>query len=210
MKRSLNEKHLLLQEVYHRVKNNLQVVSSLLDLGAQYATNDPERAVSTFKDSTERIRAMALVHEKLYKTGDFENLDLAVYLQSLIEQLFRTYAFNKNIDLKINGDSAEFDLNTAISLGLIFNELVTNSLKYAFTKSDTGCIRIHCSVEDRLVRLNYSDDGIGLPEGMDFSTSETFGFRIVKLLTLQMKGAIKHSRGRGTSFEITIPCKIRE
>jgi two-component sensor histidine kinase len=204
LERSLNQKHLLVQEVYHRVKNNLQIISSLLDLRSRYIFNDPKKARAAFEESIERIRAMSMVHEKLYSSGDLETLDFQGYLRSLIEQLFRTYALNKQIELTVEGDSIVFELNIAIPLGLIFNELITNSLKHAFN-SNTGKIAIRCKAGDEMITLSYSDNGSGLADGVDFATSETFGFRIIRLLTKQINGKITVSSNDGTSFEITIP-----
>jgi PAS domain S-box-containing protein len=205
--RSLNEKNILLQEVYHRVKNNLQVISSLLDLRSRYVARDPSKAAAAFKESIERIRAMALVHEKLYRTEDLQKLDFQGYLRTLIEQLFRTYALNKRIQLKIGGDPCEFDLNTAIPLVLIFNEFVMNSLKYAFTSSQKGTIEIRSCNNNESLDLYYSDDGPGLPPDLDLMTSDTFGFRIIRLLTKQLDATIHVSSENGTSFQIIIPRK---
>ena len=205
LEESLSQKNLLLQEVYHRVKNNLQVVSSLLDLGSRYVAADPKRAAGVFKESIQRIRAMALVHEKLYKAGDLERLNLSEYLKSLLDQLIRTYVTNKKMNFDLEGDCAEVDLNSGVALGLIFNELVTNSLKYAYPDSEKGKILIHCKLEEDSLILHYSDYGVGLPDGVDISTSETFGFRIVKLLTAQLNGTIQLHENQGTSFEIKIP-----
>jgi PAS domain S-box-containing protein len=205
LSRSLSQKNTLLQEVYHRVKNNLQVISSLLDLRSRYAMRDPAKAAAAFKESIERIRAMALVHEKLYKTDDLQKLNFSDYLRTLIEQLLRTYAINKRIEHKISGDLCEFELNTAIPLGLIFNELVMNSMKYAFTSSQKGTIEIRCRGNNESLDLHYSDNGVGLPEDIDFLTSDSFGFRIVRLLAKQLNAKISVSREKGTSFQITIP-----
>jgi PAS domain S-box-containing protein len=206
LKQSLNEKNILLQEVYHRVKNNLQVISSLLDLRSRYIGKDPSKAATAFKESIERIRAMALVHEKLYKTDSLEKLNFGDYLRTLIEQLIRTYALGRKVQLKITGDACEFDLNTAIPLSLIFNELVTNSLKYAFTSAEKGFIEICTECNEQSWRLLYSDNGVGLPETVNFPTSDSFGFRIVKLLIKQLGGTISLvETTKGTAFEITIP-----
>jgi len=207
LSRSLNEKNILLQEVYHRVKNNLQVISSLLDLRSRYALNDPAKTAAAFKESIKRIRAMALVHEKLYRTDDLERLDFGSYLRTLIEQLLHSHAINKRVKLKISGDLCEFDLNTAIPLALIFNELVMNTLKYAFKPAQKGTIEIHSSQDDKGIELRYSDDGIGLPDSVDLMTSDTFGFRIVRLLAKQLDAKIVVSSEKGTSFQIVIPKK---
>lgn len=204
LRQSLNQKDILLQEVYHRVKNNLQVVSSVLDLRSRYLARDPSKAAAAFKDSIERVRAMALVHEKLYRAQDLQKLNFAEYTNTLIEQLLRTYAIDKKIDFKISGSDWQFDLNTAIPLGLIFNELVTNSLKYAFASKQDGFIEIQCNPVDGGIQLCFSDDGPGLPDEIDFETSETFGFRIIRLLAQQINGTVTISPGKGAIFQITI------
>jgi PAS domain S-box-containing protein len=200
---SLNEKNVLLQEVYHRVKNNLQVISSLLELRARYI-KDPLQAAA-FKESVARIRAMSLVHERLYKTKGLDRIELSSYLRSLMEQLIQTYTADKTIGVKVTGDHLDIGLDIAVPLGLISNELITNSIKHAFDGQDTGEIRVDVKTEDGTAVIRITDTGVGLPESIDFQKSETFGFRIVKLIIRQLKGTVDVVRNDGTSFVIKFP-----
>jgi PAS domain S-box-containing protein len=203
---SLAQKNVLLQEVYHRVKNNLQVVSSLLELRARYVNENPSKAKEAFADSISRIRAMALVHEKLYKSESLHNVDFLGYLRALAQQLLNSYAPHGRIQVNVTGYSPPLNLDHAISLGLVFNELITNSLKYAFNSSKKGKIDIGFKVENDIILVELSDDGIGLPEKSTFTNNDTFGFRIVKLLLNQLNSQIFHvETKKGTSFRIEIP-----
>jgi PAS domain S-box-containing protein len=202
---SLAQKNVLLQEIYHRVKNNLQVISSLLELRSRSLSQDPKEAAAAFMDTIARIRAMALVHEKLYKTGNLDKLDFTVYLHNLVQQLLKSYAADKRIELKITGGPCYFALDRAVPLGLIFSELITNSLKYAYP-SGAGLIEIDFQIDDHTTTVQISDYGGGLPTHIDFQTAKSFGFRIVKLLSKQIHAQIVHQRvGNGTSFTINIP-----
>lgn len=204
LEKSLAQKNILLQEVYHRVKNNLQVISSLLNLRSKYAMKNPEQASVAFRESIERIRAISLVHEKLYQAPDLEKLDFVAYLRALIDQVVHAYAINKKVELKISGEAFEVGLGTAISLGLILNELVTNSLKHAFALKHEGTIEIRCTGTSDALHIEYCDDGAGLPPDVDFETADSFGFRIVKLLIKQLQGSIAVSGVNRTTFHMTI------
>ncbi len=202
---ALAQKNVLLQEVYHRVKNNLQVISSLLELRSRSLPSMSQDTAAAFKDTIARIRAMALVHEKLYKTGTLDELDLNVYLHSLAQQLFKSYAADGRIELRITGEPCHLPISKAIPLGLIFSELITNSLKYAYP-SGNGLIEINIQGENKLTRVRISDNGSGIPFPVDFETAESFGFRIVKLLSKQIHAEIVHQRlNKGTSFTIDFP-----
>jgi len=208
---SLAQKNILLQEIYHRVKNNLQVVSSLLELRARYVNEDPGKAAEAFADSISRIRAMALVHEKLYKSENLQNVDFLAYLRALTQQLLHSYARHSGIQVNVTGESPPLSLDHAISLGLIFNELITNSLKYAFDSTKDGKIDIVFKAKNDNILIELSDDGIGLPDNSTFANSDTFGFRIVKLLGNQLKSQISHvETTKGTTFRIEIPTSKAE
>lgn len=149
---------------------------------------------------------MALVHEKLYRTENLHQLDFNSYLRSLTRQLLHSYNLEKRIEIVIQGDTSNFGLNRAISLGLIFTELITNSFKYAFDGLPKGKITIDFSVKKKHTRILICDDGKGLPEGLVFEEADSFGFRIVKLLARQMKAEIKQvKRPKGTGFRLSIP-----
>ena len=200
---TLREKEVLLREIHHRVKNNMQVISSLLSLQAQRFT-DPE-VREAFHESQDRIRSMALVHEKLYQTRDLSRIDFSDYVKSLTSFLFRTYQTEgTRITLKLDLDRASLDVNAAIPCGLILNELVLNSLKHAFPGDRKGEITVglHES-EGGMIRLTVHDDGIGIPEGIEFGHTDTLGLQIISLLTQQLDGRIDIRRDGGTTFTLS-------
>jgi len=202
-KASLNEKEVLLREIHHRVKNNMQIISSLLSLQSQ-SLQDPE-IKSMFRESQGRIRTMALVHEKLYQTRDLSRIDLAEYIRSLAAYLFRTYQMEAGrIQLKTDLDKTFLDINTSIPCGLIVNELVSNALKHAFPDERKGEILIELrESEGGALRLTVRDNGIGFPEGVDLRTTDTLGLQIVTLLVDQIDGKLDVKRDRGTVFSVT-------
>lgn len=200
---SLEEKEVLLREIHHRVKNNLQIVSSLLHLQASGLQD--ERVQEIFNDSQNRINSMALIHEELYNTGDLARIDFADYARTLIENLFDSYGLNTHhISLDIQVDALPLNLDRAIPMGLIINELVSNSLKYAFPDAHPGriAIALQASGADRFT-LRVSDDGGGLPEDVDIHHPTSLGLKLVLTLANQIGGKIELDRSRGTSFTIT-------
>lgn len=202
-KASLNEKEVLLREIHHRVKNNMQIISSLLSLQSQ-SLSDPE-IKTMFRESQDRIRIMALVHEKLYQTKDLSRIDLAEYIRSLAAYLFRSYQTEAGrIQLKTDLDKTSLDINTSIPCGLIVNELVSNALKHAFPDERKGEILIELREgEGGALRLTVRDNGIGFPEGVDLRTTDTLGLQIVTLLVDQIDGKLDVKRDRGTVFSVT-------
>ena len=203
IKASLKEKEMLLKEIHHRVKNNLQIVSSLLSLQAAYINDAAVLAV--FKDSRSRVESMALMHEHLYQSEDLEKIDLASYIQTLAADLFISYGVNSHtIGLNIGVDNVFLNMDRAIPCGLIVNELVSNALKHAFPAGLKGQINISLQPEsDSELLLIVSDNGIGFPENLDFRNTATLGLRLVNTLTAQLGGTIELLRGAGTSFRIT-------
>lgn len=203
---SLKEKEVLLKEIHHRVKNNLQIISSLLNLQSRYI-KDPQ-TFEMFKESQNRIRSMALIHEKLYQSQDLTQIDFADYIQYLTTHLFRVYGVNWNIvGLKINVRYVLLDIDTAIPCGLILNELISNCLKHAFPTNaemiPKGEIQIDLHSDDEgLFTLIVRDNGVGFPEDIDFQNTETLGLRLIQTLTHQMKGTIELDRTSGTAFTI--------
>lgn len=202
IKSSLKEKELLLQEVHHRVKNNLQIISSLLNLQASYI-ND-EKDLEIFKDSQSRVKSMAFIHEQLYKSSDFTNINFNNYIHNLLAYL--SYSHNldpEKIKMNINVENITLDINTAIPCGLIINELVTNSIKYAFPSGRSGTINIelYSDYEDEYV-LIVGDDGIGLPVDIDFKNTDSLGLQLVNSLSKQLEGYIELDRTNGTQFKI--------
>lgn len=201
IKASLEEKEVLLREVHHRVKNNLQIVSTLLSLQGAQASDASERAV--LRESQGRVRSMSLVHEKLYQTPNLARVDFGAYVNDLVDQLFRVYGVDRDrVKPVVSVSGMDFPMDSAIHCGLIVNELVTNSLKYAFPEGRRGEVRISCGQGEQW-SLVVEDDGVGLPEGMDYRATETLGLMLVVTLVSQMRGEIRRDPGPGTRFTIT-------
>ena len=205
--RSLREKEVLLQEIHHRVKNNLQVISSLLELQRQHV--DDERTTEMLRDSQNRVRSMALVHERLYRTEDLAEIDFREYVEDLCRRLLGSYAADRQgIDLVTEVVDVSLDIATAIPTGLIINELVSNSLKYAFPGEATGSIQVSLRpTGDASWRLRVADDGIGLPDGFEHRTPSSLGLKLVHALVQQLHGELVLQDVDGTSFVITFPAK---
>ena len=199
--RSLKEKDVLLQEIHHRVKNNLQIVSSLLSLQSRYI--EETESIEIFRDSQNRIKSMALVHEKLYQSGDLTRIDLAEYIPDLVSDLFRSYGVNYNqVQFKVNSENISLDINTAIPCGLIINELVTNSIKHAFQGIIKGEIIIELKYENECLKMKVQDDGVGFPEEVNLNNIKTLGLQLVISLTKQLDGSIELIKEGGTCFNI--------
>ena len=192
---SLKEKELLLKEINHRVKNNLQLISSLLQHQSNYITD--EQALQVFRDSKDRIKSMALVHEKLYQSKDLARISFADYVRSLTSSLTRSFgASSEAIKLEIHAQEVFLGVDIAIPCALIINELVSNSLVHAFPEDSDGEIRIHIRSMDDYFELMVSDNGVGFPKDLDFRTSETLGLELVCTLVDQLEGTIELGRGR--------------
>ncbi|NVN89305.1 MAG: PocR ligand-binding domain-containing protein [Desulfuromonadales bacterium] len=203
---SLAEKEILLKEIHHRVKNNLQIISTLLDLHSDHID---ERSWDIFREIQSRIRSIALVHEKLYQTKDFNAFDFNGYLESLADHLLRTYLDDpEKISLEIDAQGVKLGIDDAVPCGLIICELLTNSLKYAFPEGRRGTIVIHFQTgEDQTIILTFSDDGVGLPNGLNFRNTETLGLQLVNMLVRQLRGQIAVEQRNGTSFVISFKGK---
>jgi PAS domain S-box len=189
MKDSLAEKEALLREVHHRVKNNMQIIISLLHLQAYHVKDDYDRKI--FRDSQDRVRTMAMVHEKLYASTDLAKIDFTDYIRSLASELFASYKVGPNTKLEINGTEVFMDIFTAVPSGLIVNELLTNSIKHAFPGEREGKITIKLRKSGKIYHIVIADDGIGLSEGIDFKNTKTFGLQLVNLLMDQLDGTIE-------------------
>jgi PAS domain S-box-containing protein len=203
IRESLHEKEVLLKEIHHRVKNNLQVIYSLLNLQSG-SIRDP-RDRDMIRECQNRIKSMAIIHETLYQSRDLARVNLANYIRSLADNLFRSYGVNGEavrLDVRVSDVYLGFD--TAIPCGLIINELISNSLKYAFPEGREGRISIDLHPEDHdRYALTVRDDGVGLPPDLDFRDTRTLGLQLVTTLTDQLEGAIVLHRERGTEFKIT-------
>lgn len=203
IKASLTEKEVLLKEIHHRVKNNLQIISSLLNL--QSSSIDDSRILEILKACENRVFSMAIVHEKLYQSSNLAQLDFAAYLEDLASNLFTSYNINPDaIKLSINVEKLLIDVDTAIPIGLIITELVTNALKYAFPIGIAGEIKINFQAEEQLI-LSISDDGVGFPEDFDWRNTDSLGLQIVDALTNQLQASIELNQSNGTEFKIKIP-----
>ncbi|MBM0743771.1 PAS domain S-box protein [Phormidium sp. CLA17] len=210
LRKSLQEKEVLLKEVHHRVKNNLQIVSSLLRMQSRKV--DSLQTFKVLQESQNRVQSMALIHEQLYQSSDLAEIDLSEYLHSLVNNLFSSYGISyQQVTLSIETNGTYLNLNTAIPCGLIINELISNSLKYAFPANQLGEIRICVtSVLDESLNeykgtLLVMDNGIGIPTTIDWQNSPSLGMRIVRNLVHQIKGDITLLPGTGTAFQITFP-----
>ncbi len=201
---SLKEKEILLKEVHHRVKNNMQIISSMLKLQAVYIKDD--EALGLFMDSHNRVKSMALVHEKLYQSENFEKVDFYQYVRVLTNNLIRSLSVNPaDVSLIIEIDELFLNINKAIPCGLIINELVSNVFKHAFKPNDKGILRIIMEKTNNNYFLKVSDNGKGLPEDIDIENSDSLGLQLVSALNAQLHGKLSISSDNGTTFEIVFP-----
>ncbi len=207
VRHTLEEKDVLLQEIHHRVKNNLQVVSALIELQLQYMKD--KNSINTLRDSQNRIRTMALIHETLYRSHDLSKVEFHAYIRKLVDALFDTYSIEEHTITTIYlVDETLLDVDTAIHCGLIVNELVSNTFKHAFPDGRRGTITIGFHKSGEHYTLSYADNGVGIPGGIDCTTTESLGLKLVSLLsTEQLEGTIQLIRGQGTKFIIVFPVK---
>ena len=217
LKESLNEKDILLKEIHHRVKNNLMVISSLLSLQSRYIKD--KDTLNIFRESQSRARSMALIHEKLYNSDDLKRINFGEYIRTLTADLFNTYVTDPDlIKLNLDVDDVMLDINTVVPLGLIVNELVSNSMKHAFpavyqmqsADNIDACqnemlneINVNFKPEGDYFVLLVKDNGVGFPEGLDFKNTDSLGLRLVNSLTGQINGNIQLRVDKGTEFKIT-------
>ncbi|MEE8574914.1 MAG: histidine kinase dimerization/phosphoacceptor domain -containing protein, partial [Thermodesulfobacteriota bacterium] len=205
VKKSLGEKEVLLKEIHHRVKNNLQIVSTLLDLQTHHIKL--KKIDEIFNDCQSRISSIALIHEMLYKSVEINRIDFSKYLEELAGTLFNTYkASTGNIKFKKKVEDIIIDIDTAIGLGLISNELISNALKYAFPDGASGVLSMEFyKSSDGLVSFIIKDNGVGISEDIDIYNLDSLGLHLVNSLTRQLNGKLKVSRDGGTEFHITFP-----
>ncbi len=203
---SLKEKEILLKEIHHRVKNNLQIIASLLSLQSRYITD--ENVLNALKESQNRVKAMALVHERLYRSENLSDVALSDYLRFLIDNLFGFYgATPQKVRLTFDAGDVKVDINKAIPIGLIINELVSNSLKHAFPEGKKGELTITLRQEESSLLIAVHDTGPGIPADFDWRNAKSLGLRLVISLVEQLQGTIELGRAGGTTFRITIPAK---
>ncbi|WP_424357176.1 PAS domain S-box protein [Methanocella sp. MCL-LM] len=205
IKSSLREKEVLLKEVHHRVKNNMQIISSLLNLQLSGIDQEPVKQILT--ESQSRIRSIALVHERMYMSNDLAKIDFDEYLKSLGNQLLVTYRANSGrVRLTIEGTDIHLGVDQAVPCGLIMNELISNSLKHAFPDSRPGTIKIQLA-SAKHNRIIIEDDGIGMPKDFSLSNVQSMGMQLVSALVEQMDGTIELDRSSGTRYTITFPVR---
>lgn len=210
LKKSLEEKEILLKEIHHRVKNNLQIISSLLNLQSRYI-ND-EEMLDIYKESQNRVKSMAIIHEKLYQSEDLARIDFGDYVMSLVLDLFNSYGVDKSsTELDINIKNILLDINTAIPCGLIVNELVTNSIKHGFPSNrslaadeshEVNKIAVSITKKNNFYNMSVYDNGIGFPNDLDFQNTDSLGMQLVISLTSQLRGTVELERDNGTLFRI--------
>jgi len=203
LRRSLLEKDLLLREVHHRVKNNLQVISSLLDLQSSTAV-DPA-VLEQFEESQNRIRTMALIHEQLYRATGVDRVDVGAYLERLVAQVVRSATTAAPVRTQVQTVPLELDMDRAMTCGLVVNELVSNALKHAFAERTDGEIRLQLAVDGADVVLEIADNGSGLPAGFLPQNTRSLGMTLVDLLVRQLEGRIEFEPTAGTRVRIRFP-----
>jgi PAS domain S-box-containing protein len=203
IKSSLHEKDILLKEIHHRVKNNLQIIISLLNLQSGYIKD--EQSLKAVKDGQNRVRSMALVHEKFYQADEITEINFAEYVEKLNQFLFQSYGEKaEHVKLRVIADHIALDMDTAMPCGLLINEIVSNALKYAFPGNAEGEIKIELKkLPENKIEMIISDNGIGMPEGFDIEQSESLGLQLITALTNQLDGVLRVSLDHGTSFSVT-------
>ncbi|MCR8638392.1 histidine kinase [Leptospira interrogans serovar Ricardi] len=209
---SLNEKEVMLKEIHHRVKNNLQVISSLLSMQSDYVQD--KQSLSVFIESQNRLRTMSMIHEELYQSENLGKIQYSVYIEKLLNQLFQVYGKLDSVVLVTLLEPLDITVNRAIPIGLIINELVSNSLKYAFPEGrsipNKPELRVSFSKSGENLEMRVEDNGIGMPFGFDLKDSNSLGLKLVNILVRQLGGKIDFSSDskKGTQFKIHIPLSI--
>lgn len=201
---SLREKEVLLQEIHHRVKNNMQVISSLLSLQSGYLKDQRDRAM--FQECQDRVRTMALIHARLYESQNFAAIDFGEHVRELATMLQRTYQGGRDLHLDLDPEAVLVEMDTAIPAGLIVNELVSNAFKHAFKGRSEGRLTLELRAgTNGAAHLRVADDGVGLPAGLDWQSAPSLGLRLVQMLTRQLNGTLKVQSGQGTEFRLSFP-----
>jgi two-component sensor histidine kinase len=205
LEQQVADREVLVRETNHRVRNNLQVVSSLLELQAGEA-GSPRPTVDTLRQAAGRVRAMAGVHERLYRSARVEELDLGAYVQDLAHNAVACYPLDPTaIELIVDVESLPVGPNLAVPLGLAVNELLANAVFHGFPDGRRGTLRVGLQQRDREFVLTVADDGVGLPAGFDLSTLSTMGLKTVQALTRQARGTMSVEPGNGTTIRLAVP-----
>ncbi|MDD1724894.1 MAG: PAS domain S-box protein, partial [Methanospirillum sp.] len=198
----IEEKDVLFRELHHRVKNNMQIISSMLQLQEEYISD--ETILSALHDCEQRIDSMALVHETLYRTESLADIPFAQYLEDLAHAVTEGFATVRDIRTDIDVGGVRLSLDTAVTIGLIVNELMVNSMKYAFIDHPSGLIGIRLSCQDETCTFRYADDGIGLPAGFDVEKISSLGMRLVRILARQIRGKLEIRNNPDTGMECIV------
>lgn len=207
LRQSLAERDALLKELHHRVKNNLQVITSLLEMQARQTAD--RQALSALSEARNRMTAIAAIHELLYQSGSFSEVDLAAYARRLLRHVVSLHDSSSRIDASVAGDGIRVDLARAVPLGLLLNELVSNAYKHAFRARTHGELRVALDELDGQLRLCVTDDGAGLPDGFDERPHQTLGLQLVRMLAKQLGGAVTFRSDRGTRVEVRVPFRAQ-
>jgi len=203
LNKTVGEKEVLLREIHHRVKNNLQIIISLLNLQSRYITD--EKILAAIRESQNRVKAMSLVHEKLYQSENISKINLDDYIRFLGTGLIQFYgAKSRGITLTTDIRDIHVDINAAIPLGLIINELISNSIKYAFPDRERGEIFMSVRKENHTLSVLFKDNGVGIPADLDWRNTESLGLRLVISLVEQLNGTIELDQSAGTAFSIVL------
>ena len=203
VRRSLAEKEELLKEVHHRVKNNLQVITSLVNLQSRQVADENVRVL--FDETRNRILSIASIHERLYQSDNFSEISISDYARQLLPELVQFYGLEHRVSYAVEGDGARLELERAVPFALVLNELISNSLKHAFPGKRTGAIRVETQVEEDRTRIFVIDNGIGLPAKFDPSKVFSLGVKLSRKLTAQLGGEIRFIPDSGTTVEISFP-----
>jgi len=201
LQQTLEEKDVLIKEVHHRVKNNLQVIISLLNLQSYHFKN--KQILKFIQDSKHRILSIAEVHENLYQSSNLSKIEFSRYIHSVTKGLMNAYSTNQNVKLTLQIEPFDLDINYAVPCGLIINELTTNALKHAFPDKRSGNIIIRCEKRNNTVELEIRDNGIGIPDNIPLQSKKSMGMTLVNILTEQINGSISIKREKETSIKIT-------
>jgi len=204
LKKALQEREILIKEIHHRVKNNLQVISSMFNLQQTHVDSEDIRQV--LREGDNRLHAMALIHESLYLSVNLKNIDLADYLAFLAKDIFNSYeASTRHIELNLQIDSLLLEANPAVSLGMIVNELISNALKHAFPEQHQGLVELVLQREDAEIILLVRDDGIGISKDFERDVKKSMGMQVVNVLVKQLKGTLRLESSGGAMIEMRFP-----
>ncbi len=204
LRRSVKEREILIEEIHHRVKNNLQVISSMISLQSDYVEDG--RIKELFQESVDRVNSMARIHARLYQSGDYSHIDFGNHVRDLCAQLYASYRLDTDsIALDISAEDISVNINTAIPLSLIINELLSNAMKHAFPGGRKGTITVALRARLGEAAVSVSDTGIGFPDSLDFRTTGSLGLQLVVQLVDQIGGSIEMSSREGTTFLVTFP-----